>query len=182
MILYNKLHDIDKNGRKTISKSFKPVFQFKKNQREEYIKNGIKTLAQENLFILKKLINKNSQYCATKYEKDYRQSQKYKKNICHYPCIDFGVSKSNNEPIVENYKFNNIDNNNFKKGRYNLPKIGGITIKTNTKIFQTTHGGPLDQRYYKEATRSSRLNSTQRSKFKNTRYVKKNDKQASNID
>ena len=73
MILYNKLHDIDKNGRKTISKSFKPVFQFKKNQREEYIKNGIKTLAQENLFILKKLINKNSKYCATKYEKDYRK-------------------------------------------------------------------------------------------------------------
>ena len=56
MILYQKLCDIDKNGRQTISRSFKPAFQFKKNQREVYVKNEIKTLAQENLFILKKLI------------------------------------------------------------------------------------------------------------------------------
>ena len=62
MILYQKLYDIDKNGRQTISKSFKPVFKFKKNTREDYVKNEIKSLAQENLFILKKLLSKNSEY------------------------------------------------------------------------------------------------------------------------
>ena len=79
MILYQKLYDIDKNGSQTISKNFKPVFHFKKNQREEYVKNEIKSLAQENLFILKKLLSKNSDYSASKFEKQYQQSQKYKK-------------------------------------------------------------------------------------------------------
>jgi hypothetical protein len=69
MILYQKLYDIDKNGTQTITKTMKPAFQFKKNNREEYVKNGIKLLAQENLFILKKLLNKNSEYSASKFEK-----------------------------------------------------------------------------------------------------------------
>lgn len=76
MILYQKLYDIDKNGRQTISKSLKPVFKFKKNTREDYVKNEIKSLAQENLFILKKLLSKNSEYSTHKMEKQYQQSQK----------------------------------------------------------------------------------------------------------
>jgi uncharacterized protein with gpF-like domain len=58
MILYQKLYDIDKNSHKTISKSLKPVFKFKKRNREEQVKNEIKSLAQENLFILKKYLIK----------------------------------------------------------------------------------------------------------------------------
>ena len=81
MIMYQKLYEIDKNGRQTISKSLKPVFRFKKNQREEFVKNGIKTLAQENLFILKKLLSKNSEYNTQKLVKQYQQSQQYKRNI-----------------------------------------------------------------------------------------------------
>ena len=76
MILYQKLFDIDKNSHKTISKSLKPVFRFKKRNREELVKNEIKSLAQENLFILKKILNKNSEYSAKKYEEQYKQSQK----------------------------------------------------------------------------------------------------------
>ena len=37
---------------------------------------------EENLFILKKLLSKNSDYSTQKLEKQYKQSQKYKKNIC----------------------------------------------------------------------------------------------------
>ena len=180
MILYQKLYDIDKNGRKTMAKSFKPVFKFKKNQREEYVKNGIKTLAQQNLFILKKLLNKISDYNASKLEKQYRQSQQYKKNICHYPSIDFANSNWKNETIVESYKFNL--NKRYKTDNNKLPKIGGVTIGTNNKSFLTTHGGPLDRRYYKEATRSSRMNITQKSNFKTSHYGKRKEKEASNID
>ena len=51
MILYQKLCDIDKNGSQAITKAMKPAFHFKKNNREEFVKNGIKLLAQENLFM-----------------------------------------------------------------------------------------------------------------------------------
>ena len=181
MILYQKLYDIDKKGRQTISKSFKPVFKFKKNQREVFVKNEIKTLAQENLFILSKLLSKNSEYSASKFEKQYKQSQKYKRIICQYPSIDFTNKKNNNGPIVQSYNFN-TKNKRCKTDNYKLPKVGGITIKSNFKSLRTTHGGLLDRRYYKDAKRSGRMSGTQRTKYKNTRYSKKNTKEASNID
>ena len=179
MILYQKLYDIDKNSHKTISKSLKPVFKFKKRNREEYVKNEIKSLAQENLFILKKILNKNSEYSAKKYEEQYKQSQKYKKMLCHYNSIDFSTSKSNNEPIVQSCNFCST-----KKSSQKLPKLSYLQ-KASQKAFRTTisHGGPLDERYYKEATRSRKMSSTTRSKFRNTRYDEKNKKkEASNID
>lgn len=174
MILYQKLYDIDKNSHKTISKSLKPVFKFKKRNREEYVKNEIKSLAQENLFILKKILNKNSEYSAKKYEEQYKQSQKYKKMLCHYNSIDFSTSKSNNEPIVQSCNFCST-----KKSSQKLPKLSYLQ-KASQKAFRTTisHGGPLDERYYKEATRSRKMSSTTRSKFRNTRYDEKNKKRS----
>ena len=127
MILYQKLYDIDKNSHKTISKSLKPVFKFKKRNREEQVKNEIKSLAQENLFILKKILNKNSEYSAKKYEEQYKQSQRYKKMLCHYNSIDFATSKNNNEPIVQTCNFCST-----KKSDQKLPKVG-FGQKSNTK-------------------------------------------------
>ena len=179
MILYQKLYDIDKNGHKSISKSLKPAFKFKKRNREELVKNEIKSLAQENLFILKKILNKNSEYSAKKYEEQYKQSQKYKKMLCHYNCVDFSTSKNNNEPIVQSCNFCST-----KKSNQKLPKL--FTPKSSQKCFRTTisRGGALDEKYYKEATRSRKMSSTTRSKFRNTRYddKNKNGKEASNID
>ena len=179
MKLYQKLYDIDKNSYKTISKSLKPPFKFKKRNREIYVKNEIKSLAQENLVILKKLLDKNSEYSAKKYEEQYKQSQKYKKMLCHYNCIDFTSSKNNNEPIIQSCNFCSK-----KKSIEKLPKLG-FSQKGSLKVFRTTisRGGPLDERYYKEATRSRKMSSTTRSKFRNTRYDDKNKKkEASNID
>ena len=180
MMLYQKLYDIDRNNPKSISKSLKPVFKFKKRNREEYVKNEIKSLAQENLFILKKILNKNSEYSAKKYEEQYKQSQKYKKMLCHYNSIDFWTSKNNNEPIVQSCNFCST-----KKANQKLPKLS-FKQKSSFKVFRTTvsRGGNLDERYYKEATRSRKMSSTTRSKFRNTRYddKNKNGKEASNID
>jgi hypothetical protein len=179
-MLYQKLYDIDRNNPKSISKSLKPIFKFKKRNREEYVKNEIKSLAQENLFILKKILNKNSEYSAKKYEEQYKQSQKYKKMLCHYNSIDFWTSKNNNEPIVQSCNFCST-----KKANQKLPKLS-FKQKSSFKVFRTTvsRGGNLDERYYKEATRSRKMSSTTRSKFRNTRYddKNKNGKEASNID
>ena len=72
MILYQKLYDIDKNSHKTISKSLKPVFKFKKRNREEQVKNEIKSLAQENLFILKKILNKKRKMKSRQNFREYK--------------------------------------------------------------------------------------------------------------
>ena len=181
MILYQKLYDIDRNKPKPISNSLRPIFKFKKRNREEYVKNEIKSLAQENLFILKKILNKNSEYSAKKYEEQYKQSQKYKKMLCHYNSIDFWTSKNNNEPIVQSCNFCST-----KKANQKLPKLS-FKQKSSFKVFRTTvsRGGNLDERYYKEATRSRKMSSTTRSKFRNTRYddnKNKKGKEASNID
>ena len=180
MILYQKLYDIDRNKPKSTSNSLKPLFKLKKKNREEFVKNEIKSLAQENLFILKKILNKNSEYSAKKYEEQYKQSQIYKKMLCHYNSIDFYTSKSNNEPIVQSCNFCSS-----KKSSQKLPKLS-FKQKSGFKVFRTTasRGGNLDERYYKEATRSRKMSSTTRSKFRNTRYDDKNKKgkEASNID
>lgn len=183
MILYQKLYDIDKNSHKTISRSMKPSYKIAKRTREEYVKNEIKSLAQENLFILKKILNKNSEYSAKKYEEQYKQSQKYKKMLCHYNVVDFSSSKTNtiNEPIIQTCTFGNT-----KKPSEKLPKLGLFSQRYSNKAFRTTisRGGPLDEKYYKEATKSRKMSSTTRSKFRNSRYDnnKNKGKEASNID
>ena len=177
MILYTKLYDIDKHGHQTILSSMKPVFRFKTNQRDSFVKNQVKKIAQENLFILKRLLSKESEYSSLRLEKDYQRNQKYKRNICHYPYVNFHTSPSKNSPIVQGYNFNKKEK---KIKKLKLPKIGGKTIKSAYKDFQTTHR-TLDEKYYKEAKRS--MNSTTRSKFKITKYSpKKKDKEVSNID
>jgi len=170
MILYNKLYDIDKHGHQTILNSMKPVFRLNKSPRDSYVKNEVKKLAQENLFMLKRLLSKESEYSSLRLEKDYRRSQKYKRNICHYPYVNFHTSPNKNAPLVQGYNFNK----RMKKiKKLKLPKIGGKTIKSAYRDFRTTHR-TLDEKYYKEAKRS--MNSTTRSKFKITKYSPKKKK------
>ena len=103
--------------------------------------------------------------------------------LCHYNVVDFGTSKSNtiNEPIIQSCTFGNT-----KKSSQKLPKLGLFSQKYTNKAFRTTvsRGGALDERYYKEATKSRKMSSTTRSKFRNSRYDndRKKGKEASNID
>ncbi len=54
------------------------------NKKREIIK-----VAQENLFMLKRLNERTSFYNVDKWNKDYETSQIYKKNHCMYTPIDF---------------------------------------------------------------------------------------------
>ena len=54
MMIFQKLANIDNNSHKNYFKSMKPQFKIKRNPKESFIINGIKSLAQENLFILKR--------------------------------------------------------------------------------------------------------------------------------
>ena len=46
-------------------------------------------IAQENLFMYKRLKDRQSSYDLNKLLKDYNKSQYYKQNACRYPSIDF---------------------------------------------------------------------------------------------
>ena len=174
MIIYQKLSDIDKNSRQTFLKSTTPSFQFKKNQRETYIKNGIKALAQENLFMLKKLINQESEYKRDKFEQQYQESRRYKNNICHYPSINFNRTKiSTSSPLVQSYDFNH------KKYRIlntegKLPKLKNYKKNHNFMSLQTKYAmrdRELDPHYFKEAKRTNRKNNFNKSKVTDKKSI-----------
>jgi len=150
MLIYQKLADIDHNSHQAYLKSMKPQYKLKRNIKDSLIINGIKSLAQENLFILKRLITQESEYSAEKMMKKYKESRKYKNNICHYPSINFYKTKTDSKPLIQTYELSP------KKNK--LPKINGFS-KRNFLTLQTRYSkNELDPYYFKEAKKTRKNN------------------------
>ena len=60
MVLYNKLYNIDKYGHKKHLKKLKPIFQYRQNTMGGNKKHEIIRVAQENLYMLKRLNERTS--------------------------------------------------------------------------------------------------------------------------
>ena len=105
MILYKKLQEIDKNKKRKNIKNLATTYNFrKKNKNKEvYVQNGIKALAQENLFMLKRLLERTSNINNRKLKQDFEKNQEYKHNICFYPSINFLSKNKVNEPVIESF-------------------------------------------------------------------------------
>lgn len=71
----------------------KPIFQSTKQSLYGNKKNDIIRVAQENLFMLKRLSERTSFYNVEKWNQDYEASQYYKKNHCLHPPIDFNKTQ-----------------------------------------------------------------------------------------
>ena len=67
----------------------KPAFEIKRNFMNATKKYEIIKMAQENQLMLKRINERGSYYSKDKWQKDYEQSQAYKRNHCIYPSIDF---------------------------------------------------------------------------------------------
>ena len=93
MVLYNKLYNIDKYGHKKHLKKLKPIFQYRPNTMGGNKKHEIIRVAQENLYMLKRLNERTSFYNVEKWNKDYEISQYYKRNHCLYAPIDFNKTQ-----------------------------------------------------------------------------------------
>ena len=93
MILFNKLYYIDKYGHKQIQKQMRPIYQSAKQSLYGNKKNEIMRVAQENLYMLKRLSERTSFYNVEKWNKDYEASQYYKKNHCLHPPINFNQTQ-----------------------------------------------------------------------------------------
>jgi hypothetical protein len=144
MILYKKLLDIDKNRRKKISQNLAPILNTKKKNKEIHVQNEIKTLAQENLFMLKRLLEKASNINNRKLKEDFEKNQEYKNNICNYPSINFYKNAKISEPIIESFK--NKNNTNAFPTIY---KMSSLQFNKRGNIFNK-----LDEQYYKNVKKN----------------------------
>lgn len=121
LVLYNKLYNIDKYGHKKHLKQMKPIFQYTKQAMAGNKKHEIIRVAQENLYMLKRLNERTSFYNVEKWNKDYEASQYYKKNHCLYSPIDFNKTQ--------------------RYGGFNTGalSVGNKTATTRKKFFSKTH-------------------------------------------
>ena len=175
MIIYRKLQNIEQNSHQSFLKAIKPRFKMKKNQKDSFIINNIKSLAQENLFILKRLLTQESDYSAEKMRQKYKQSQKYKNILCHYPSINFNKTKTTTKPLIKTFE--------LTPKKHNLPKINGH--KRNFMTLQAKYmKKELDSHYLKGVKKVNKNNTVTNARSntkKNTmNIVTENEDESSN--
>ena len=120
------------------------------NKKHEIIK-----VAQENLYMLKRLNERTSFYNVDKWNKDYEISQYYKKNLCLYSPIDFNKTQ----------RFGTYDKS-WGMGLGSTPQKNYTTRK---KFFSKTNYaglGTIDIPKYKRYANSTR----KRKKFEDFNY------------
>ena len=119
-MIFKKLDRINKSPNKELNAKCKP-FEFKQKER-----NGGLTREQRleinagNKYFFRKLNRQSSCYSFNQYNRDFEQSQSFKKNICEFPCIDFRKSKAKDEKLSKDYDNSIIkdSNNLFKKTKF----------------------------------------------------------------
>lgn len=149
MVLYRKLFDIDKFGHRKAMKKMKPIFQFTKTTMAGNKKHEIIRVAQENLYMLKRLNERTSVYNVDKWNKDYEASQYYKRNHCQYPSIDFYKTQRSGSfgNIFSNFSKNSTKRDFFSRTHYsNGNSFGksGSTIKKKKRFEEFSYRDLLD--------------------------------------
>ena len=147
--LYKRLYEIESKGYKTIfGKIFENIENKGKSKNITFIKNSIKEIAQENLYMYKRLREKQPTYDMKKLLKDYKKNQYYKQNACRYPSIDFYKEKKRMASTFEN-KINNKKRNIkiiCKTENQYYPKISKTVYKKHDTniIYSNTYEGFAD--------------------------------------
>ena len=146
-----KIFDKGKKSNSIQSRKKSPNLDFKKLHRAAVIKNEIKTIAQENLYMLKKLINQTSEYKREYFEKKYQESQKYKSLLCHYPSIDFNITRFYKKPKSRQNKMYHqmLTEGNLPSIRKVKEKYPSLDIKKGLKY------NILSPKFFKEATKNN---------------------------
>ena len=109
------------------------------------VKNNIKEIAQENLFMYKRLRDKQPTYDIDKILKEYDKNQYYKQNACKYPSINF-FKENKKSNILKKIYSSSIDSKKkqklstiFKNKVENFPKINNNTITTRFSTSSNTY-------------------------------------------
>ena len=139
-MIFNKLDYIHKTPTSLSKKYLKPVFEFKKNSKDSVMTREQRLeLEAGNKFYRNQLVKQSSHYNLDLWNKDFKKSQKFKKIICEFPCIDF--HKTQRSYIGDgsfygenkNAKYNNV-NLNIHYNAFDTTKFrrkSPVTIKNN---------------------------------------------------
>ena len=108
--MFFKLNKIHQTPTSKGVKKLLPNFEFKKNKgiwgidREKKLE-----ILKVNKYLKNKINKQNSFYNLNKFNKDYKQAQNFKKNICEFPSVNFNK--------IKNYSstYSNNRNDNGKK-------------------------------------------------------------------
>ena len=145
MKLFKRLSKIDNSGKKTVFGKFysnnDEINKKIKGNTINSVKYNIKEIAQENLYIYKRIVEQQPTYDIQKYLKEYDKNQYYKQNACKYPSINFfkenikKIKKRNkkNKPYscsIETEKIKNKQTNFCKTEFDNFPKMNNNTVTT----------------------------------------------------
>ena len=97
-------------------------------------KHEIIRVAQENLYMLKRLNEKTSAYNVDKWKKDYEASQYYKRSHCQYPSIDFYKTQKCNSfgNMFTGISKNATKNDFYTKTQYSKYSYSNTNNKGNT--------------------------------------------------
>ena len=136
--MFSKLDRIHKKPNDEILNKTKPAFEFKKKLKDGGLtkeqKSEIKAM---NNYFYKKLNKQTSCYNLEKLNKEFEQSQYFKKNICEFPYIDFRKTKQNYmETKLSNYDNIIIKNfnNKFKNTTFKSPDLFSKKINKVDKV------------------------------------------------
>lgn len=139
------------------------------------LKKNIMKIAQENLFMYKRLKDKSSFYDFNKFLKEYEQNQYYKKNACNFPCINFYKEKKNNCRNKDLYSFSldeikhKNSNNICKTDKDSFPKVtSNITTRHSTVNNTIEDCVSIKRKYHgkKKKFKNFTLNDLKNLKFK----------------
>ena len=132
------MHEFETSNKNIFRKTML-VFPDKLTTNTFYLKNHIKNIAQENLYMYKRIVEAPATYDKIKWLQDYKQSQIYKRNACKFPSINFLKTHKKKKNLSANlYKKNKInDRDNLVKTTTRKQKINCNSVKNennNTKI------------------------------------------------
>ena len=129
-MIFKKLDRINKSPNKKLIAKYKPAFEFKHKD-----KNGGLTREQrleinaDNKYFFRKLNRQSSCYSLNKLNRDFEQSQSFKKNICEFPCIDFMKTTVEDEKLPKRYENWINPNNSFNKTKFKKAELYHEKVK-----------------------------------------------------
>ena len=113
-IILSRLILINKTPTPLNKETCKPSFKLKKRKKIKglTLEQNMK-IKEGNIFFKKKLRRQTSFFSFDKWDNEYKKAQKYKKNICCFPSIDFRKTFQNyldkeNDKFKSNYMSNLI--------------------------------------------------------------------------
>ena len=115
----------------------KPTFEYKQKDRYGGLTREQRLeINADNKYFFRKIKKQSSCYSFSQWNRDFEQSQSFKKNICEFPSIDFRKSKAEDEKLAKDYDNSVIkdSNNLFKKTKFKSVDLFSEKVKKIDKV------------------------------------------------